>query len=109
MDAFRPQGGTFRVALTSVGSAGVQITTGSIQGCIVSNMSTDNAYVWFSQTSAAMVATSLWTTAAIIAAIPVMQKSQRTYAIPPNSFVTGITTGASIAVTLDIAPGYGNY
>lgn len=72
---------------------------------MISNTSTNDAYIWFFPTSTGVA--SLGTTAAVGLSIPVFQRGNKTFTVPPLCFVSGMTTGAGLAAVLNLAPGMG--
>ena len=103
--AFYPQSGSIMLALTTVASAPVSISSGSgIQGAALQNISTDNAYMWMGVSTA--TATSN-TTTVVFQSFPLLQKQRIVISCPPGAFFSGLTTAATIAATVVITAGYG--
>jgi hypothetical protein len=78
-------------------------TGGNIQGMLVTNLSTLDAYVVFSSTGIAAVAPT--TAVPAIGHTPVLQRTSQIFTVPPNCYVSAITSAgqANLAVT----PGFG--
>ena len=100
---FQPQGNTSMVALTTAASAGIQPSTGSIQGVKIANLSTNDAYVTFSPTSS--IAAIYPTTSVPNLGMPVLQRSVETFVFPPNGWLSALTSAG--AALLAVTPGYG--
>lgn len=108
-NAFLPQSGSIMLALTSVASAPVSISSGSgIQGARIVNLTTDNAWLWMGLSTA--TATSN-TTTALFQSFPVLGKDRPAGTVivscPPGAFFSGLTSAATITATVVITPGTG--
>lgn len=108
-NAFLPMSGSIMLALTTVASAPVSISSGSgIQGARIVNLTTDNAWMWMGLTTA--TATSN-TTGALFQSFPVLGKDRPggvvTISCPPGAYFSGLTSAATIAATVVITAGMG--
>lgn len=106
--AFLP-GPSIMLSLTSVASVPVSISSGSgIQGAMLTNITTDNAYMWMGLTTATPTSN---TTTALFNSFPLLGKDRPggrlIISCPPGAYFSGITTGASIAATVVITAGLG--
>lgn len=98
---FQPQGNTLIVASTAASAtAGVQVSTGAMQGVRLVNLSTLDAYVSVASSSSATA--SLPTTASpSTGSMPLLQRTERVLTVGPNFWLSAITSAgqANIAVT----------
>jgi len=104
LDAFRPQGQTLLLASTQASATTVQPSSdGSIQGLMIQNLSTSDAYVCISSTG---IAASVPTTATPSTGhMPVMQRMVYIVTTPPNCYVSAITSAGQ--ANLALTPGFG--
>jgi hypothetical protein len=104
--AFLPQGGTIILALTSLGSAAVGISTAAnLQGAMFDNLSTVNAVVAIG--GSGVVATQGSTAAFTAGQFTLLGLNSKVLSIPPNSYVSACTTAASLVAQITVTPGYG--
>lgn len=96
--------GTIFLAV-STAPAPVPTSTGSVQGLLLSNLSTSNMVVLISQSSLTTMSTQ--STSALVVGIPVVHDRQITVSCPPNSFVSAMTTGTGLTGVLGVSPGVG--
>ena len=103
--AFQMQGNTLLIASTAAAATvAVQGSTLGQQGAFLTNLSTVDAYVSISASSSVLA--SVPTTASpSTGSMPLMQRTGKVFSVPPQCWVSAITTGgqANIAVT----PGFG--
>lgn len=101
LDSFLPQGNTTIIASTAASATAAQQFTGGIQGARLVNLSTVDAYLAFGASTATAAAPST----AGAASFPLMQRTEKVISLPPNFWVSAITTAgqANIALT----PGIG--
>lgn len=100
---FQIQGGTLIVASTAASAtAAQQVATGSIQGAFLQNLSTVDAYVSIGASTATAAAP---TTASSTGSFPLMQRTGRSLTVPPNFFISAITTGGQ--ANISVTPGFG--
>lgn len=102
LSTFQPQGNTALVLATTTASAPQQPSTGSIQGLLLTNQSTNDAWVAFGVSTATAV---LPTTSTPSAGMPLLQRSQATFGVPPNVWLSAITTAGTAAIYA--TPGFG--
>lgn len=102
LSAFQPQGGTLIIASTAASATtATQVSSaGGIQGAWLVNLSTNDAYVAISASSA--VAAAVPTTASSTGSFPLLQRTDEKLTVPPNCWLSAITTAgqANLAVTL---------
>jgi hypothetical protein len=102
--AFSPFNGTLILASTAASAVTVQPTTsGGMQGLSITNMSTLDAYIAIGGSSSIVAAAP--TTASSTGSFPLMQRSTRTITVPPNCWVSAITTAGQ--ANLALTPGSG--
>jgi hypothetical protein len=104
LNAFQPQGPTLILPSTLSAATTMQpSTSGNIQGLMVTNLSTNDAYAVFSTTGLAAVAPT--TAVPAIGHTPILQRATYYFTVPPNCFVSAITTAGQ--ANLALTPGFG--
>lgn len=104
LNAFQPQGQTLILASTLASATTVQPSTaGGIQGMMVTNLSTLDAYVVFSTTGIAAVAPT--TAVPAVGHMAILQRETYIFTTPPNCYVSAITTAGQ--ANLALTPGFG--
>jgi hypothetical protein len=103
--AFQAQGNTSLIPATTTATAAIQPSTGSIPGCMLTNLSTNAIWVAIGQSSTMAVA-ALPTTSVPANGIPMLAGSAQTLGAPPNFWISAIT-GSTGTSQLAVTPGLG--
>lgn len=102
LTAFQPQGGTLIIASTAASATvATQVSSAAaIQGARLVNLSTNDAYVAISASSA--VTAAVPTTASSTGSFPLLQRTGEKFSVPPQCWLSAITTAgqANLAITL---------
>lgn len=104
LNAFQPQGNTVLIAATTAPSAGVQPSTGNIQGARIANVGASVAFIAIgsSNVSASVPTTALPSTSN---GIPILPNTAEVFTIPPNGYISAATTSGAASVY--VTPGFG--
>jgi len=109
-NAFLSEGGTILINV-GTGSTMVQVSTGAVQGLLLTNFSTNVMNVLVAASS--LTTMSTLSTAALVpgfllgvgGAVGVVK--QMTVSCPPNPWVSAMTTGTGLTGILGVSPGIG--
>lgn len=105
-EAFTPLIGTLVINLTTAAAAGLSVSSLASEGLMLTNLSTNDAYMWVGPTST--WAAVLPSTAAAALNFPLLQRSKMVISTPgPGSYVSGVTTAALLTAQIAITPGLG--
>ena len=107
---FYPQSPTVMANITSASTGGIsQSTGGGYQAARIQNISTGpNIFVRISQTQAdvpVLPLSSVGSTAAY--GFPIAQNQSEVFTIPPNSFVSAMSTAATMTAVMAVTYGFG--
>ncbi|HQZ37128.1 MAG TPA: hypothetical protein PK020_22070 [Ilumatobacteraceae bacterium] len=97
-EAFRPMGNTTLIASTAASATIAQPSTGHIQGCMLVNRSTNDAFIAIGVSTATA---AIPTTSATAAGMCLPKNTERFIKTPPNFYISAITSAgqADIFIT----------
>ena len=104
LTAFMPQGNTALTAATTVASAGIQPSTGGIQGLRAFSV---GAGITFLAIGTSTVTAALPTTATPGNGFPLEPNVPNIFTIPPNAYVSVICSSVAGAASVYFTPGFG--